>query len=85
MNFISQAFLFDGLLKTRLIESRAISNYSRCGRTDKGVSAFGQVIALDLRSNLLKGHGVIQRTNSKASERQGEWAKEILFIHTSGF
>ena len=28
------------------------SHYTRCGRTDKGVSAFGQVIALHLRSNL---------------------------------
>ncbi len=27
-------------------------NYSRCGRTDKGVSAFGQIVALHLRSAL---------------------------------
>jgi len=38
-----EAALFDALLKTRLIESRATSNYHRCGRTDKGVSAFSQV------------------------------------------
>ena len=38
-----EAVLFDALLKTRLIESRATSNYHRCGRTDKGVSAFSQV------------------------------------------
>lgn len=35
--------VFNALLKTRLIESRETSNYHRCGRTDKGVSAFGQV------------------------------------------
>lgn len=35
--------LFEALTKTRLIESRQTSKYHRCGRTDKGVSAFGQV------------------------------------------
>ncbi|XP_074072490.1 tRNA pseudouridine(38/39) synthase isoform X2 [Macrotis lagotis] len=45
--------LFEALTKTRLVESRQTSNYHRCGRTDKGVSAFGQVISLNLRSQLL--------------------------------
>ena len=35
--------LFEALTKTRLVESRQTANYHRCGRTDKGVSAFGQV------------------------------------------
>lgn len=30
----------------------AACNFSRCGRTDKGVSAMNQVISLDVRSNL---------------------------------
>lgn len=38
-----EAKLFEALLKTRLIHSRESSNYHRCGRTDKGVSAFSQV------------------------------------------
>jgi tRNA pseudouridine38/39 synthase len=29
-------FLFDALIKTRLIEQRTTSNYHRCGRTDRG-------------------------------------------------
>ena len=45
--------LFTALVKSKLIEKRDGTNYSRCGRTDKGVSAFGQVIALDVRSNKL--------------------------------
>ena len=36
--------LFRALAVTRLIEGRETSNYHRCGRTDKGVSAFGQII-----------------------------------------
>ncbi|XP_053327116.1 tRNA pseudouridine(38/39) synthase [Spea bombifrons] len=43
--------VFDALMKTRLVEKRQTSNYHRCGRTDRGVSALGQVISLDLRSN----------------------------------
>jgi tRNA pseudouridine38/39 synthase len=42
--------LFDALRKARLIVSRETSNYSRCGRTDRGVSSAGQVVALHLRS-----------------------------------
>lgn len=44
--------LFEALLKTKLVERREASNYHRCGRTDRGVSAFGQVISLDVRSRL---------------------------------
>jgi tRNA pseudouridine38/39 synthase len=36
--------IFNALTKTCLIESRATANYHRCGRTDKGVSSFSQVI-----------------------------------------
>ncbi|KAK7279769.1 hypothetical protein RJT34_24826 [Clitoria ternatea] len=45
--------LFKALEKTRLlVGDKKDSQYSRCGRTDKGVSSVGQVIALLLRSNL---------------------------------
>lgn len=57
-----EAQLFAALLKTRLIESRETSNYHRCGRTDKGVSAFDQVISITLRSKLKKGLGVLGLT-----------------------
>ncbi|XP_049886954.1 tRNA pseudouridine(38/39) synthase-like [Pectinophora gossypiella] len=42
--------LFHALTKSCLIQSRETSQYHRCGRTDKGVSAFGQVISISLRS-----------------------------------
>ncbi|KAK6621821.1 hypothetical protein RUM44_001628 [Polyplax serrata] len=45
-------FLFQALEKCCLIQSRETSNYHRCGRTDKGVSAFCQVISIDVRSKL---------------------------------
>nr|SVE75194.1 EOG090X083V [Daphnia dolichocephala] len=53
-----EAELFKALEKTRLVENRETSNYHRCGRTDKGVSSFGQAVSLDLRSNLSEGKGV---------------------------
>lgn len=43
-------YLFEALTKTCLIKNRETSNYHRCGRTDKGVSAFNQVISIDVRS-----------------------------------
>ncbi|XP_058463383.1 tRNA pseudouridine(38/39) synthase [Malaya genurostris] len=42
--------LFNALIRVCLIENRESSNYHRCGRTDKGVSAFHQVVSLDVRS-----------------------------------
>ncbi|GMN60575.1 hypothetical protein TIFTF001_029655 [Ficus carica] len=47
--------LFGALKKTRLlVGDKKESQYSRCGRTDKGVSSVGQVVSLFLRSNLKK-------------------------------
>lgn len=46
--------IFEALVKCRLIVSRQDCGYSRCGRTDRGVSALGQVVALNVRSALPK-------------------------------
>ncbi|OLY85736.1 tRNA pseudouridine(38/39) synthase [Smittium mucronatum] len=43
--------LFKSLIKCRLVLNEASCGYSRCGRTDRGVSALGQVISLYVRSN----------------------------------
>lgn len=47
--------ILKALAKSKLITKPepASCNFSRCGRTDKGVSAMNQVISLDVRSNLL--------------------------------
>ena len=68
--------VFNALVQTRLIKCREESNYHRCGRTDKGVSAFQQVITIDLRSNLLDGPGVYSYEGCKAHQRNRE-EKEI--------
>ncbi|KAM6334552.1 tRNA pseudouridine(38/39) synthase [Alca torda] len=69
--------LFEALKKTRLVDDRQTSNYHRCGRTDKGVSAFGQVISLDLRSNLAEG----KKLNSHNSEGKSEGEEELRYTH----
>ena len=43
--------IFRALIRTRLILDPSTCNYSRCGRTDAGVSSTGQVIALRLRTS----------------------------------
>ncbi|XP_006874629.1 PREDICTED: tRNA pseudouridine(38/39) synthase-like [Chrysochloris asiatica] len=69
--------LFEALTKTRLVESRQTSNYHRCGRTDKGVSAFGQVISLDLRSHFPKKDS----EDCNLEETVSDTAKEIRYTH----
>ncbi|NXI99611.1 PUS3 synthase, partial [Psophia crepitans] len=69
--------LFEALKKTRLVDDRQTSNYHRCGRTDKGVSAFGQVISLDLRSNLAEG----KKLNGHDSGGKSEGEKELRYTH----
>ena len=42
--------LFAALQRAHLVTGREEANYSRCGRTDRGVSSAGQVVALTLKS-----------------------------------
>ncbi|XP_009953951.1 PREDICTED: tRNA pseudouridine(38/39) synthase, partial [Leptosomus discolor] len=70
--------LFEALKKTRLVDDRQTSNYHRCGRTDKGVSAFGQVISLDLRSNLSEGKKLNGRAGGSEGRSEGEEEEEEL-------
>lgn len=44
-----EGVLFEALMKTRLIKDRSSCNYSRCGRTDRGVHAAGNYVSLDMR------------------------------------
>lgn len=48
--------ILQAMTKAKLVPEAdpASCNFSRCGRTDKGVSALNQVISLDVRSSLLK-------------------------------
>ena len=65
--------LFDALLKTRLIDSIEGCRFSRCGRTDKGVSAMGQVIALNVRSSQLKAQSLsISRDSEEVQMRESD-------------
>lgn len=70
--------LFEALTKTRLVESRQTSNYHRCGRTDKGVSAFGQVISLDLRSQFPMAR---DSEDCTLKDETSDAAKEIHYTH----
>uniref|UniRef100_UPI0037E8C511 tRNA pseudouridine(38/39) synthase n=1 Tax=Semicossyphus pulcher TaxID=241346 RepID=UPI0037E8C511 len=76
-----EARLFEALLKTRLIQDRQSSNYHRCGRTDKGVSAFSQVITIDLRSTqFCGGLGITLPENIDVSTKKKATASELPFV-----
>ncbi|XP_043957517.1 tRNA pseudouridine(38/39) synthase [Gambusia affinis] len=76
-----EARLFEALLKTRLIEDRQSSNYHRCGRTDKGVSAFSQVITIDLRSSqFCGGLGVTLPENLDLGTKSKASSSELPYV-----
>ncbi|RKO88570.1 pseudouridine synthase, partial [Blyttiomyces helicus] len=50
-----ESHLFRALTTARLIPDRKTCAWSRCGRTDKGVSSFGQVVGLYIRSTRPRG------------------------------
>ncbi len=60
--------LFQALLRARLVESRETSGYSRCGRTDRGVSAAGQVVALHIKSAIPLDASLDQEGNNLIDE-----------------
>ena len=66
--------LLEALVKTCLIADRKNCDLSRGGRTDKGVSALGQVVALRLRSNLTCGDGILPPTDPAAAAKLAEAA-----------
>lgn len=72
--------LFAALLRTRLIESRESANYHRCGRTDRGVSSFSQVISLDVRTNLAEGPSVFAQEGYTGTG-QNVKGTEIEYCH----
>ncbi|KAJ3412713.1 hypothetical protein HDV05_000341 [Chytridiales sp. JEL 0842] len=67
-----ESHLFDALLKARLIPSRTECRWSRCGRTDKGVSSFGQVVGCFVRSALGVGaKGTVMWEDINRVRREG--------------
>ncbi|XP_065594377.1 tRNA pseudouridine(38/39) synthase [Cyrtonyx montezumae] len=72
--------LFEALKKTRLVDDRQTSNYHRCGRTDKGVSAFGQVISLDLRSNLSE-EKKLNGCKGGSEGKSSKYEEELRYTH----
>jgi len=71
--------LFAALMKTKLIAARESSNYHRCGRTDKGVSAFQQVISIDVRSSVSEGVGVFESDRFNAEESKSICETEMNY------
>jgi tRNA pseudouridine38/39 synthase len=71
--------IFQALLKTKLITSRESANYSRCGRTDKGVNAMSQVIALHLRSTVREGVGMVSSPSEETEVLKKAKGQEISY------
>lgn len=69
--------LFYALTKSCLITNRESSHYTRCGRTDKGVSASCQTIGLYVRTNLKKGCEFVDDNKLEEIEEDGKEIEEL--------
>ena len=72
--------LFMALKKTCLIESREACGYSRCGRTDKGVSALCQVVGLRVRSAARAGEGGVGPLDAHAGDALPDGKHELDYV-----
>jgi len=63
--------LLAALEKSKLIKDREWARYSRCGRTDKGVSALRQVVGVRVRSSRLQSQGEKQEGGGGREEGGG--------------
>ncbi|KAF9200962.1 tRNA pseudouridine synthase 3 [Haplosporangium sp. Z 27] len=70
--------LFNALLAARIIDDPQNCNYSRCGRTDRGVSGLGQVVALTVRSALPKSSPHVIRTEGDGFDPKDQEEMEGL-------
>lgn len=80
-----EAVLFDALCRARLIDRSAGyegCDWTRCGRTDRGVSSAGQVVALNVRSTL---RPVVEKAPPEDLESEADipkkTAEEIRYVH----
>lgn len=72
LNDTIEKILFRALGHTKLLLGNIEdAEYSKCGRTDKGVSAFSQVFCLKLRSNI-KGQDASGNTNENPKQTSTE-------------
>ncbi|GMR35568.1 hypothetical protein PMAYCL1PPCAC_05763, partial [Pristionchus mayeri] len=72
--------LMDALLKTRLIENPEECDLSRCGRTDKGVSAFKQVAALVVRSSTVDEQSFWPEETSEETKQAYKEADDLPYL-----
>ncbi|CAG8650627.1 20789_t:CDS:2 [Cetraspora pellucida] len=87
-----EGHLHSALMSSKMITDPAKCNFSKCGRTDKGVSSLGQVIALDIRSNLPRDSPyvlpIISADDNSSSNKQDDvktepkQIEEIPYIET---
>lgn len=53
-------YLFTALERTKLIRDRREANFQKTGRTDKKVSAFCQIVSINVRTSAKEGIGVFE-------------------------
>lgn len=76
-----EGVMFDAFAKARLIDPEGGMvgcGWEKCGRTDRGVSAAGQVISLWVRSALKDGSGSSSEVTKEAKEEEAKQPEALL-------
>jgi len=68
-------YLFEALVKAKLIKDPKNCNYSLCGRTDAGVSGVGNVVSVRVRSICPTGKGAIKKQGAKEQKEEMNYAQ----------
>uniref|UniRef100_A0AC35FBC7 tRNA pseudouridine synthase n=1 Tax=Panagrolaimus sp. PS1159 TaxID=55785 RepID=A0AC35FBC7_9BILA len=77
-NTIEQEIL-DTMVRTKLIENKEAAKWSRCGRTDKGVSGFRQVGSVTVRSTDISGVGIFWPENAAEESLRIKSTNELRY------
>ncbi|KAA0192115.1 tRNA pseudouridine synthase [Fasciolopsis buskii] len=72
--------IMESLAKCRLIEETDTQQFVVCGRTDKGVSAMGQVVSMTVRSAVLSGLGILEESGPSSSTVNDAQKQEIDYV-----
>jgi len=82
-NTISQ-HIFNALTKCKLIEDITNANFSVCGRTDKGVSSYGNVFSVLVKTRISEGRGVLKPSDGEKSKLDGVFEPGITDAPSNG-
>lgn len=74
-------YIYEALLKVKLIRNRKEAGLQKCGRTDKGVCAFSQVLSINVRTSVEEGLGVFEPEDYREGTHHDRYMDYCLMLN----